>query len=557
MDTPVIVTVPACLAESGINVTPQIVQKLGALADIGGILRFEQGEYHFYEDGALHSFFAPSNNTSGQKNVCFPLLDARGITVDGGGSVFVFHGNAFPFIVSESSDIVLKNFTCDTAYPSVAALELLEKTDEGFFCRIDRQKSPFRTENGHLVFERENGVISTEDGRLSIHSLDRMSIHYLFAGDTSQSKDALPAAFVDTDAFDLGDRIYFRYREGTQISYPYEIGERVVINLEEKRERSVFFLENSERVTLENITIRRGGGMGVIAQMCTDVTVKNMRTDKTAHGDAVTLTADAFHIIQCSGRFELTGCDMESFLDDACNVHGVYTVLDRCDKDCLHLHLGHSQHDHFSAFKAGDRIVFICPQTLERVAEAEVDNVFFTSNDGMNLTVKACFAYGADRLEPGFLVENPARMPDICIHHNRFRDFPHFRLSGAGKIRVEDNVISECHAAILFLDLAKYWYESGRIRDAKVRRNLFENCNALGSDTFITVGVSGFDAENAPTVHESVEITDNRFEGLRACAVQASGVKKLVLDGNTAAGKPLDGSFFRLASSVSVKTRQH
>lgn len=63
---------------------------------------------------------------------------------------------------------------------------------------------------------------------------------------------------MDTDAFDLGDKIYFRYREDTRISCPYEIGERVVINLEEKRERAVFFFENSERVTVENVTIRRG-----------------------------------------------------------------------------------------------------------------------------------------------------------------------------------------------------------------------------------------------------------------------------------------------------------
>ena len=266
-------TVPASLAAKGVNATPFVVKQLKELAENGGMLCFEPGTYHFYEDGALSGFFAPSNNLSGTKKVCFPLLDAQNITVDGGGSVFVFHGKAFPFIVSECSDITLKNFTCDTALPSVAAIKITEKTEEGFCAVIDRKKSPFRTENGHLIFELESGVLSTEAGKVSLHSLDRININYLYAGDAAQDKTGLAAPFMDTDAFDLGDKIYFRYREDTRISCPYEIGERVVINLEEKRERAVFFFENSERVTVENVTIRRGGGMGIIAQLCTDVSL--------------------------------------------------------------------------------------------------------------------------------------------------------------------------------------------------------------------------------------------------------------------------------------------
>lgn len=535
-------TIPASLAAKGVNTTPFVVKQLKELAENGGTLFFEPGIYHFYEDGALSGFFAPSNNLSGTKKVCFPILDAQNVTVDGGGSVFVFHGKAFPFIVSECSDITLKNFTCDTALPSVAAIKITEKNEEGFCAVIDKKKSPFRTENGHLLFELESGVLSTEAGKVSLHSLDRMNIKYLYAGDSSQDRTGLAAPFMDTDAFDLGDKIYFRYREDTQISCPFEVGERVVINLEEKRERAVFFFENSERVTVENVVIRRGGGMGVIAQMCTDITVTNMRTDKTAHGDSVTLTADAFHLVNCSGTFELSGCDMSSFLDDACNVHGVYTVLDRVNGDCLHVHLGHADQNYFCPYKACDRIVLIDDKTLEPVCEAIVKDVFFTSNDGMNLSVGVEFLHGADALRPGFFVENPLRMPDTLIHNNRFSDFPHFRLSGAGKIRFENNVVSDCQAAIYFYDLAAYWFESGRIHDAVVKQNRFINCNALCADQVIDIRVSGFDEYNAPPVHDRIEISDNTFEKIQKYAVRACGVKELVVKDNTLDGAPLDES---------------
>ena len=80
-------TVPASLAAKGVNATPFVVKQLKELAENGGTLCFEPGTYHFYEDGALSGFFAPSNNLSGTKKVCFPLLDAQNITVDGGDKV--------------------------------------------------------------------------------------------------------------------------------------------------------------------------------------------------------------------------------------------------------------------------------------------------------------------------------------------------------------------------------------------------------------------------------------------------------------------------------------
>lgn len=538
------ITVPASLAVPGLNATPHIIKKIDELSESGGTLLFEKGEYHFYANGTRSGFFAPCNNASGKKNVCFPLWDTKNLTIDGGGSVFVFHGKAFPFIVSESADITLQNFTCDTAFSPVAAIEVVEKTEEGFFCRIDKTQAPFHTENGHLVFEREGHTLTTEDGRLSLHSLDRMAILYLFAGDTAQSKENLATSFIDTDAFELSDKLYFRYREDTQIPCLFEVGERVVINLEEKRERSVFFFENSERITVENVTLRRGGGMGLVAQMCKDVRVRGMRTDKTYHDDTVTLTADAFHFIHCFGDVEVSECDMGSFLDDACNIHGVYTTFDRLNGDCLHLHLGHAEQSHFCPYKAGDVLVVREKDTLKAVCEARVRDVFFTSNDGMSLSVKVEFLYGAEALSPGLLVENPARMPRIFIHHNRFYDFPHIRLSGAGAIRFEHNDISDCNSALLLMDLAEFWYESGRIREAHIYRNRFADCNAKGGEAFIQVGVSGFETANAPRVHELIEIADNKFEKLKRYAVCAGGVQTLALSNNTDGKDPLPDSAF-------------
>ncbi len=523
----IIKTVPCSIAAKGVNVTKQVVEALDTLCETGGTLTFEKGEYHFYEDGAYKSFFAPSNNSSGQKWVCFPVLDAENITIDGNGAIFVFHGRCFPFIVSQCKHVTLKNIVIDTSFSPYAQALITEKTEEGFSVHIDRKKSPFRTKDGHLIFECESYSVSTGDEKLSLHAKDRVNIQYLFAGDTASSKENLAAPFLSTDAFDLGDRVYFRYREGEGMECPYEMGETIVINLEQTRERIAFFLENSEDVTVENVVIRRFGGMGIMAQLCRDVTIKRIVTDQ-AHHDGVSLTADAIHMVNTSGNVEIADCDMESFLDDAINIHGVYSVVDGSENGMLHAHFGHADHDFLDAYKEGDRVVFIHPKTLEECGNAIVSDMYFTDSHGKYFTLSLSDATSDITSLCGYYIENPDRMPDIYIHNNRFYNYPHVRLSGAGKIRVENNIFAHTMAGLVLYDLAEFWYESGRIKDAVIENNDFLDSNALGGDAVIKIGLTGFSKETAPVVHENITLTNNRFRGTYASIVDAFAVKNFV-----------------------------
>ena len=72
-----------------------VLARIAALPPEGGTLRFEKGEYHFYEADAQAMWLDPSNNQSGEKRVVFPLVGRKNVTIDGCGSTFVFHGRAF------------------------------------------------------------------------------------------------------------------------------------------------------------------------------------------------------------------------------------------------------------------------------------------------------------------------------------------------------------------------------------------------------------------------------------------------------------------------------
>ena len=122
----------------------------------------------------------------------------------------------------------------------------------------------------------------------------------------------------------------------------------------------------------------------------------------------------------------------------------------------------------------------------------------------------------------GTLVENVTLNPDVTIRRNDFHDHPNLRLSGRGKLLVERNRISRCVSALVGMDLADYWYESGRIADLTIRDNDFIDCNRLGGSAFLEFGVSGWGAD-APKIHGRIRLENNRFEGVRGTRCRVSG----------------------------------
>ena len=97
---------------------------------------------------------------------------------------------------------------------------------------------------------------------------------------------------------------------------------------------------------------------------------------------------------------------------------------------------------------------------------------------------------------------------------------------------VEENCFADCSSALLCLDLARYWYESGRVKHLVYRNNILDNCNGRGGSEFIRIGIDGVEDEKAPKIHEKIEIVGNRFSSIRKYAVKAGGVKELIIQDN-------------------------
>ena len=143
------------------NATPAVVLALTEIkAAGGGELHLEKGEYHFYKEGAEVGFFAVSNNSACDKRMAFPIIGFDGLTVDAHGSTLVFHDVLFPFMVSDSNNIILKNMLIDTGKSPLVEFFIHGASDEGFYMDIDAENDPFTVEDGSLLFKRESETVS-------------------------------------------------------------------------------------------------------------------------------------------------------------------------------------------------------------------------------------------------------------------------------------------------------------------------------------------------------------------------------------------------------------
>ena len=121
----------------------------------GEVLRFEKGEYHFHPDQAFEKYYYISNNRHGMKRVAFPMIGKKNITIDGDGSRFIFHGEIIPFVVENSENITLKNFSVDWERPFYSEGVITAADETGVTLQIDRGKYPYHFENRKALFKNQ------------------------------------------------------------------------------------------------------------------------------------------------------------------------------------------------------------------------------------------------------------------------------------------------------------------------------------------------------------------------------------------------------------------
>lgn len=292
----------------------------------------------------MREYYISNHDQTNPKKVGIALEDMKNLTLDGQGSEFVFHGRMLPVSLLRSENCLLKNFSIDFENPHIAQVKIVEN---------DPQDG--------IVFEPAPWV----DYRIAKDSIFeaygegwtmRHSWGIAFDGDTKHpvyntsdigcpTKGASEAAPRRIHAPGWKDA---RLVPGT-----------VVAMRGWGRPTPGIFLSHDVNTTIENVKVHYAEGMGLLAQLCENITLEKFGVCLKGDADPryFTTQADATHFSGCKGKIVSCNGLYEGMMDDAINVHGTYLkVVKRVDDRTLVGRYMHGQSWGFS----GDARVMRC-----------------------------------------------------------------------------------------------------------------------------------------------------------------------------------------------------
>lgn len=437
------------------------------------ILRFEEGRYNFHEKGcAEREYYISNHDQTNPKKVGLALEDMKNLTVDGQGAELIFHGRMLPVSLLRSENCTLKNLHIDFENPHISQVKVIEN---------DPQKG--------IVFEPAQWVKYriTKDGFFETFGdgwTMRHNYGIAFEGDTKH------LVYNTSDVY-------------CPIKGVKEIAPRRILAPEWKDQRLVpgtvmalrgwyrptpgIFLSHDVNITIDNVQVHYAEGMGLLAQLCENITLDKFGVCLRGENDPryFTTQADATHFSGCKGKIVSRNGLYEGMMDDAINVHGTYLkVVKRIDDRTLVGRYMHNQAWGFEWGCIGDEVQFVRSNTMELIGETNriasirpYDKEQIAGAREFLIT----FAEPVDAAineKSGFGIENLTWTPEVLfagnvIRNNRARGT---LFSTPKATVVEDNLFDHTSgAAVLLCGDCNGWYETGACRNVIIRKNRFVN----------------------------------------------------------------------------------
>lgn len=516
----------------------------------------EKGTYHFYPEKAYEKYTFITNHDNTLRRIAFPVNNVDGLTIEANDSKFIFHGIMMPFNIENSKNIDISGLTIDWHIPihSESMIVANDTTNHTFDIRI-ADNIPYTIRNEQLFFIKEG--FEHDLAHAILYDPKRKAIAY-------NTTKYTPLKITDNieirnkDNFDFPYYVDFRSPEYDAQDQEYIIKAKeikpglvriygskkplppvgmVMISkgrFGKDRIANAFYINKSSNVKLHNITIHYAGGMGILGERSSDITIDSVNV--IANPDKqlmVSTTADAAHFAGCRGKVVVNNCNFRHQLDDAINIHGAYVLVeDILAPDKIGVRLGHFQQAGFEFAEAGDTIGFVNTKDSSEVVFKSVVKSFNKLNkDYYVITLNESIT---DKLSKGFVVENVDWYPEVTITNSQFADnrARALLLKSPKKTIVRNNYFSNMMPALLISGgINTWWYESGGSQDMLIEGNTFGDCSYGGAnEPVITIG-GRFNGKGR--MLGSIIIRNNVFNNFQPSILKARGVTYLEFTNNT------------------------
>jgi len=465
--------------DTNVNISPLLkkaVTKIGK-ATKGSkkiILSFSPGRYDFHEKGSFtKNYYISNHDQSNPKKVGLAIENMCNIIIDGQGSNFIFHGTMLPIAIINSKHCSIKNLHIDFENPHIAQIQIKENTPESgttfqtaywVKCKINKQKL-FETHGENWKYTPHMAIAFEENTK---HLVYRTSDIYCELKDIRK----------------LGNRTY----QAPHWNNPRLIPGTVLVMRTWDRPTPGIFLSESYDSKLENVQVHYSQGMGLLAQMCENITLDKFSVCLRGKNDKryFTTQADATHFSGCKGKIISKNGLYEGMMDDAINVHGTYLkVVKRLDN---HTIIGRYMHPQTWGFKWGainDTIQFINANKMDVIKTKHlITSIEPRNNKGHAKGAHEFVISFVSKIEPfindnnNIGIENLSNTPSIYFANNTIRNN---RARGSlfstpRKTIIEMNTFDHTSgSAILLCGDCNGWYETGACREVIIRNNKFIN----------------------------------------------------------------------------------
>lgn len=511
----------------------------------GSILKLGGGQLHFHPRYAFQKEYYISNNDYSRKSIIFPLIGMQDLTIDGEGAELLFHGEVLPFVLDHSEKIELKNFTMDYPRPFFFQAQVASASEKRIELRYDPVEFAVSIKDGKFVFfSEEDGWSVTRDRVLCCE----------FDQETGMPSAFIPPYFAclrkEHDSSFLSHM--YRYLTASQTAenriclegefgHLHQVGNEWVCTFSDRKNPGIF-CNRTKDIMLRDITVYAAASMGVICQLCENITLYHFNTQpRKGSGRFLSVNADATHFVNCCGFVRYEGCTFVNMLDDAGNIHGNYL---RCasviNEHTLLLTFGHPQQKGVNLFDPGDRVHLIDSRDMSNAAALTVKSAELLSPDYLRLELEEELPTLREHILEGhalekeperYAVENFSKMPELYIHNcicgaNRPRGF----LPATWKKTViTNNTFYNMHCALHFTGDCTDWFESGPVGNVIVSKNSFKNSAYAGG---AAISVSPHIEDQDAVYHRNIIIEDNTFEMHEKRFLYAANVENLIFRKN-------------------------
>ena len=510
-------------AGSGKDCVAAVARALEACkAHESSVLVFPKGRYDFH---------APEG---GRRIVGLAVAGQKNLTVDGGGSAFVFHGILGVGALNDSQNVTLRNFSVDWDRPMIAQGIILDTADDHLDVKFDKAAHPFEIADGKIFFLGE-GWRRQVDGYTLL--FDKTTRELAYATRDSTIGDN---ALFNTRSEEVADGVV---RFHGKPRHKAEPGTFIALWLG-RYVANVFDVARCKDVVMEDITVYHGLGNCIVGFRTENITLRNFNIRANeAKGRVFSIIADGFHVNTCKGLLKIENCEHTGMGDDFLNLHGMNVmVLERVDDYTVKV--GASGKGGASyVLGVGDEVWFLDGQTTQRGATGIIKEIKDVLGAGRPVAKHIVFEQKIpDSVKAKDALENKTWNAELEIRDCRILRAHRARgllVSTPRRAVIENNYFRTAGAAILVEGDVNYWYESGAVNDLVIRNNVFEDCFSSGyagdwGHAVITIHPSfqpKSDADEA--YHRNIRIENNVFKSFDYPILFARSVRNLTFTGNT------------------------